>query len=295
MPDIPKTIRLGSSGDPVPKWQGIIGVSPDGKFGKQTLITTQEWQKQRKLVPDGVVGPATWTLALGQTAMAPDAVSWLKAVGGALGKAITDPPPSAVATGTGPKAGQSHDEWAYRVAKNAMPEQSEAERQYALTVARGEGVYGLGWKGEGKGSNNWGAVQGTGPAGSFKTTDHHADGTPYTGTFKRYATPEQGYTDMARILFNGGKRGAEGAAAIKSALSKGSIKDAVFAQHANGYFELKPEKYFEAVMRNYAALSNTLGWKPVLTAAGSSSSLVIITGLVVAAAAAAWTVKRWLT
>jgi hypothetical protein len=163
-----------------------------------------------------------------------------------------------------------------------MPELSEAQRQYALTVARGEGFYGLGWKGDGKGSKNWGAVQGTGSAGFFTTTDHHADGKAYQGKFKRYKTDDEGFRDMATILFSGGKRGAEGAAAINGALKRGSLKDAVNAQHANGYFELDPTKYLAAVAKNYGTLSANLKWPQALTVEGKAVSMA---GLLVTLAA----------
>ena len=45
-------------------WQGIIGVTVDGKFGNKTLEATREWQKAHGLVPDGVVGLATVTEAI---------------------------------------------------------------------------------------------------------------------------------------------------------------------------------------------------------------------------------------
>lgn len=214
-----ETIRLGSRGDAVAKWQRIIKVDDDGIFGPVTESETKEWQRDHDLVVDGIVGPVTWSIALG-----------------------TEIPKTKT-----PQAGT--DEWAYQVSKAAMPVLSEAERQYALTVARGEGFYGRGWKGDGTGSNNWGAVQGVGSAGSFQTTDHHADGSAYVGTFKRYNSPEEGFADMARILLKDN---------VKGALKKGSLKDAVFAQHSNRYFELEPSKYLEAVKRNYNVLVTNL-------------------------------------
>ncbi len=45
-------------------WQGIIGVTVDGKFGGKTLEATRAWQKAHGLVTDGVVGLATVTEAL---------------------------------------------------------------------------------------------------------------------------------------------------------------------------------------------------------------------------------------
>jgi hypothetical protein len=90
-------------------------------------------------------------------------------------------------------------------------------------------------------------VQGQGPAGSFDHLDHHADGTPYYAPFKAYNTDEEGFLDMAHILLKPN---------VKAAANKGSLREAVFAQHSNRYFELNPEKYLSAVMKNYNTLAS---------------------------------------
>jgi hypothetical protein len=249
------TIRRGSSGADVIKWQNIIGVTADGKFGPGTEAKTKEWQTANKLVPDGIVGPNTWGAATGT----------------GLGNIILFP--KKAERKKTPSAGA--DKAAYEIALRAEPTLSEQERQYALTVARGEGFYGKGWKGPGVGSKNWGAVQGAGPAGSFQNVDHHADGSSYIGKFKRYNSDEEGFADMARVLFKGGKRGAKGSKAIKDALARGSLRDAVFAQHANGYFELHPEKYLTAVLLNYNTLTGNIEWKEILSQKGRFFAPVI--------------------
>lgn len=263
---MPATIRKGSKGADVSKWQTIIGVSADGDFGPKTEEATKSWQRNRKLVPDGVVGPATWGLALGIKASS-----------------------SAPAQKT-PQF--STDQKAYEVAKKAAPTMSEKHRQYVLAVARGEGFYGHGWGNpsaatiaksaeygltgyEGKGSNNWGAVQGSGTAGAFRHVDYHADGSAYTSNYKRYTTPEEGFLDMARIILGGGKRRAEGAAEIKAAIDKGSLRDAVFSQHKNGYFELHPEKYLSAVMKNYGILTTNNEWQKLLSEKGGTFGKIL--------------------
>jgi peptidoglycan hydrolase-like protein with peptidoglycan-binding domain len=237
-----ETIRLGSTGPDVIKWQKIIGVDSDGKFGTNTFNATKAWQFKHKLVPDGVVGSATWLMATGEKGSPPV------------------------------KQHNSNDEWAYQIAKAASPNMSEAERQYAVTVARGEGGYGKAWTGDGAGSNNWGAVQGTGDAGAFQHIDRHADGTQYTTNFKRYSTPEAGFLDMAKILLKPN---------VQSALKKGNLHDAVYAQHSNRYFELDPAKYFIAVSHNYAQLTSNVGWKKVLADNGVSffGKLLTVVGI----------------
>lgn len=176
-----------------------------------------------------------------------------------------------------------------------LPGFTEAERQYLQTVARGEGFYGLGWGTpskltietsqkhgltgfEGKGSNNWGADQGQGTAGSFPHVDfgwRNADGTPWKGTgprfwksyvgqYARYNTPLEGLTRFARILMKDN---------VRAALLRGSLREAVFAQKANRYFELDPEQYLTAVKRNYQKVIEALGIKPHLSEFGDGGPL----------------------
>lgn len=52
--------KEGSIGDDVKKIQEIVGVTPDGSFGKKTKEAVVKWQKEHKLTADGIVGPATW-------------------------------------------------------------------------------------------------------------------------------------------------------------------------------------------------------------------------------------------
>lgn len=55
------TIRQGSQGKAVKVWQIIIGVNPDGDFGKKTLEATKAFQKNKGLSTDGIVGAKTWS------------------------------------------------------------------------------------------------------------------------------------------------------------------------------------------------------------------------------------------
>lgn len=72
------SLRQGSKGDAVKKWQSIIGVAKtDGIFGPATAAATKKWQAAHAIKADGVVGPATWTAALGTSGNAKDAVTSL--------------------------------------------------------------------------------------------------------------------------------------------------------------------------------------------------------------------------
>jgi hypothetical protein len=59
------TLRRGSTGDPVSLIQKLLGIGIDGKFGPGTEARVRTFQRERALVPDGIVGPKSW-LALDQ-------------------------------------------------------------------------------------------------------------------------------------------------------------------------------------------------------------------------------------
>lgn len=82
------------------------------------------------------------------------------------------------------------------------------EVQFVQAVALLESTYGAGWKNDGVGSNNMGAVQAGLPpcdANEFLYSDSHpqSDGSSkrYEVCFKRYASPQAGMADVARILY----------------------------------------------------------------------------------------------
>lgn len=60
------TLRKGSVGDYVLAWQKFLNQNgypcgdEDGIFGENTRRAVVEYQKAKKLTPDGVIGPATW-------------------------------------------------------------------------------------------------------------------------------------------------------------------------------------------------------------------------------------------
>lgn len=53
-------LRYGDTGKAVKVWQIIVGVDPDGEFGKDTLAATLQFQRACDLDDDGEVGPLTW-------------------------------------------------------------------------------------------------------------------------------------------------------------------------------------------------------------------------------------------
>ena len=255
-----------------------LGWSPplvvDGAYGPKSKAAVVAFQQSRGLVPDGVVGPKTLA-ALGLSGAAPAGVS-------------SGSSPSLMGNAPPPSAGVQK---AWDIAKRAAAQagMSEAELQYCFTVAKGEGGFGQGWGNpsastieksqrfgltgyEGVGSNNWGATQGTGDAGSFPHVDSHADGSLYVGNYKKWSTPEKGFLDMAGVILRGGKRGAVGAAEIKAAIRAGNLRKAVYTQHKNGYFELNPEHYLNAVLRNYQSLTGLGDWKKLLAENGVAAA-----------------------
>ncbi len=167
------------------------------------------------------------------------------------------------------------------------------EQQYLLTVARGEGFYGLGWGNPGpvtiklseqfgidpragEGSNNWGAEQGQGDSGSFPHVDHHADGSPYVEQYKKHSTAAKGAASVARILLKPNLRKAlitgiyEGERRpLLAGKQLTPLEAAVLTQYENRYFELDPTKYTEAAKRNYAKLTANLKWPNLLGSVAS--------------------------
>ena len=61
------TIKKGSKGKAVKIWQiilGFTGADVDGDFGKKTDTATREWQKNKGLTVDGIVGKNSWKAGL---------------------------------------------------------------------------------------------------------------------------------------------------------------------------------------------------------------------------------------
>lgn len=178
------------------------------------------------------------------------------------------------------------DREALSIALRALPNESRAALHLALAVGRTETHYGDNWDHAGAGSNNWGSVQGT---PGFEHLDHHANGEPYTTSFKTYPSPLAGFKDLAfEVLRRPGAR---------EAAERGDGTAAVFAMHDGGYFELDPAKYAASLEKQYAGFLAGTGEPRLLTfsgpapgvtppAEGSGSSLDALTVLGLALAGA---------
>lgn len=53
-------LRIGSKGELVKIIQEFLGIKVDGDFGPKTEEAVKNWQRQKGLLADGIVGPATW-------------------------------------------------------------------------------------------------------------------------------------------------------------------------------------------------------------------------------------------
>ncbi len=201
------TIRLGSIGPDVITWQKLIGVTPDGNFGPNTESVTKAWQASKKLVADGVVGPATWQAAFPRT-LSPLPVT-------------LDPSNIHV------KAKQSTD---------AVPGITKNESMFTRAVGWHETNYGMGWgttppPNGGAGSFNMGAITTNSPGPlDFQHKDSRNDTgevITYTTWFKGYPTFTAGMQGLASFLLKPN---------VKAALAKGDFPGAVAAMYANHYF-----------------------------------------------------------
>lgn len=57
------TVRRGSAGPSVERLQRALGLlAADGIFGPFTEAAVRQWQRSKGLVPDGIVGPKSWTM-----------------------------------------------------------------------------------------------------------------------------------------------------------------------------------------------------------------------------------------
>ena len=124
-------------------------------------------------------------------------------------------------------------------------------------VACLETSYGDGWKGAGKGSFNMGAIQGTGPAGSFVYTDTHPNAggtnTPYQIAFRRYRSVVEGWADLVNVVYVN-----RGRARVREAAKAGDWYGVSKALHETGYYEGYGRTEAERVANHHRALSRAI-------------------------------------
>ena len=55
-------VKMGSAGAPVRAIQHALGLHIDGSFGAKTREAVVNWQRENRLIADGIVGAQTWAL-----------------------------------------------------------------------------------------------------------------------------------------------------------------------------------------------------------------------------------------
>ena len=55
-------VKMGSTGAPVRAIQHALGLHIDGSFGAKTREAVVNWQRENRLIADGIVGAQTWAL-----------------------------------------------------------------------------------------------------------------------------------------------------------------------------------------------------------------------------------------
>lgn len=112
------------------------------------------------------------------------------------------------------------------------------ERQIVQVMGLHESSYGYGWRREGVGSNNMGAIQSAqrppcDGVTAFQYGDTHADGSAYVWCYRKYPTREAGWRDLVRTAYR--NRGRE---VVRAAAARGDWRGAITKLRETGYFEL---------------------------------------------------------
>lgn len=90
---------------------------------------------------------------------------------------------------------------------SASPESQARMARMLMAVGWLETNYGYGWRGDGSGSNNMGAITGTYQGSYFlhqdSRPDENGDGQPevYTTKFRKYPTRTEGWVDLVRVVY----------------------------------------------------------------------------------------------
>jgi hypothetical protein len=127
------------------------------------------------------------------------------------------------------------------------------------------------------GTNNWGAVQYTGPrsgvVGYFTALDHDRNLKPYRGKYNLYDSHMSGARDFVKNASLNAGRNAD----VLPILDR---RDPVLyartqAAHKPRYFDLAPEKAGAGFLKNAQIIASKMGWPPPVdsTAGGASGIL----------------------
>lgn len=197
--------------------------------------------------------------------------------------------------------GTAEHKWARNILKAAFEkvmnrEPTLTELQLAQAVALGESHYGLGWKGQGAGSNNWGAIQcvdcpnkgkpiapGQCPPGSF----YQQDSIPTTSgknkifhwCYKSYPTPEAGAADLIKTIFTTNWKN-RGGLTLGAAENK-SITDFSTAMYDSNYYggfgktrEDRIGSHVKMMNKNLNIISEALDEKPEFEDFGGGTQMI---------------------
>jgi len=155
---------------------------------------------------------------------------------------------------------------AWALVTRAIPDRTYEERLVVMSIGWYETNFAQGWgtnPDQGAGSNNWGSVQGEGPAGHFMHQDSWFNPKTqrqetYTTKFRKYYTLEQAVQDVARIAL------------------KPNVKAACAAHDLHGVSQAMGEnKYYTGI---YKTLAENVEWhykrfKPALERCVKSAQL----------------------
>ncbi len=139
--------------------------------------------------------------------------------------------------------------------------------QLLHATAQIETSCGAGWKGVGKGSNNWGAIQkGSWKGDTFEYFDTHPnpDGTStkYEISFRKYPTRMAGAADLARVVYKVRRRDQS----VLVAAQDGDALGFSTAMYESGYYEgfgksksARIHNHHKAIMRALSMHAKALG------------------------------------
>ncbi len=131
------------------------------------------------------------------------------------------------------------------------------ELRILLAVSLHETTFGAGWKGDGVGSNNMGAVQATKAwtGETFGATDTHptsSGGTiAYDIGFRKYPSPFEGWADLVRVLYVQSPR-------TRAAANTGDAQAVAKAMRAAKFYEGKGATESDRIGNYEQALVNAL-------------------------------------